>query len=286
MNLFKFLRSDYGEEFTTLPRRFETYRWYKPFAVFLLAVVIYFGLNAILMEAVFWLYPQFSFFDAETLTYSIDGLIGLFTVALMAPALYIPVRLIYRENISAVGGWRWGIFFKTALVALIISGLASAIPILIDGTPVMNHFTVLTFILCLIITPFQCFAEEYVYRAFFMQTFGSWFRIPFLAIILQTILFTVSHGYNMIGLVDIFVFGIVMGLISWHTKGIEVSSAIHSMNNLVVFMAIGLGLQEYSMEVGIWDTVAGISLTIICVVAILLIERKWKWFGFKKESEG
>ena len=72
-------------------------------------------------------------------------------------------------------------------------------------------FSILYLLVSLIQVPLQCIAEEYVFRSFFLQTFGSWFKIPVLAIVLQSIVFTVIHGYDDIGLIEIFVCGCIFG---------------------------------------------------------------------------
>ena len=56
-----------------------------------------------------------------------------------------------------------------------------------------------------------------------MQTFGSWFKIPILAIILQAVIFAAVHGYNSLGIIAVFISGIVFGFFTWKTNGIEVS---------------------------------------------------------------
>ena len=51
-----------------------------------------------------------------------------------------------------------------------------------------GQVSLMAMILALILIPAQSIAEEYVFRGFFMQTFGSWFKNPYLAIIIQAII--------------------------------------------------------------------------------------------------
>lgn len=78
----------------------------------------------------------------------------------------------------------------------------------------------------LISIPLQGIAEEYAFRGFFMQTLGSWFKIPVLALVLQAIVFTRGHQYNSFGLFETLVSGLGYGFFAWKTNGIEVSSAL------------------------------------------------------------
>lgn len=288
MNLFKFIRNPDGNEFTTFPKTFEKYRWYKPILICISAAILYMLFMVISIEVMAIIYPGFSLSAMSDTTYTIEGIFATFSLAFFIPAVYIPTRLLYKRpfisQISALGKWNWSLFIKTAIISAIVCGAFTIIPTLIDGTPIMNHFTIATFILCMLVTPFQCFAEEYLFRGFFMQTFGSWFRIPIVAIILQAIIFAFAHEYNPNGLIDVLIFGIVMGLITWYSKGLEISTAIHWINNTTAFLAIGLGIQNYTTQLSITDSMFGISITVITVLLILLIEKKYKWFGFKKNK--
>ena len=76
----------------------------------------------------------------------------------------------------------------------------------------------------------------FVFRGFLMQTFGSWFRIPIIAIIIQALVFTSLHQYDIVGLTSILISGLLFGLIAWYTRGLEISTALHTANNLAAFL--------------------------------------------------
>ena len=290
MNLFKFIRDDYDKDFTTLPKTFEKYRWYKPIFIIILAVIIYFILTILFANLIYICCPGISVMDfLNGEIYTFGGICGLLLVTFMIPSIYIPTRLIYKKSlasqISSAGKWNWNIYLKAILISIIVFLVYSMVEIWIDQIPIVNHFTIATFILCLIVTAFQSFAEEYVFRSFLMQTFGSWFRIPILAIILQSITFAISHEYNTIGLIAVLYSGICFGLLAWYSKGLEVSSAIHYVNNLTAFFAVGFGLQEMSVNIGLLDFVVDIALTTAIVALIIFLEKRYKWFGFEKNND-
>ena len=62
-----------------------------------------------------------------------------------------------------------------------------------------SQVSLMAMILSLILIPAQCIAEEHMFRGLLMQTLGSWFKIPVLAIIIQAVIFAVVHSYNNIG---------------------------------------------------------------------------------------
>lgn len=161
-------------------------------------------------------------------------------------------------------------------------GIMTIVMVVGSGVQIVNEFTIMTFILCLLLTPLQCFAEEYLCRGFLMQTFGSWFRIPIVAIILQAIVFASYHSYNLMGLISILLLGICYGFITWYSKGLEVSSGIHSANNILSFLSKGLGITAVSNEISILTILFSFALTLIILIIIIALEKKFKWFGFSE----
>lgn len=112
-----------------------------------------------------------------------------------------------------------------------------------------------------------------------MQTFGSWFKIPILAIILQAVIFAAVHGYNSLGIIAVFISGIVFGFFTWKTNGIEVSSAIHTANNLSICLFVMFGLHSTSSTVELNDTIISVVFEIILLIIMYYVGKKTDWFG-------
>lgn len=288
MNLFKKV-TDYKSDFTTFPRTFEGYKWYKPILILILGIIFYLIVFSIFDLIVYYfnsipnmIFPNASQSEMEFIASSL-------AIILLIPSIYIPSRLLgerpFSSYLSSYKNWRWKVFLKTFLITLLVFGVINIAQILINGIPIDPNFTIMAFIVGIVITPFQCFAEEYLCRGFLMQSVGSWFKIPIIAIILQALIFTVLHDYNFIGLIDIFVTGFIFGLIAWYTKGLEVSTAIHTINNIVVFLCFSFGFAVETTEILIMDIVVSISTLLISVALIYLIDKKYNWIGLKKEED-
>ena len=112
-----------------------------------------------------------------------------------------------------------------------------------------------------------------------MQTFGSWLNIPVLAVILQSIVFGIMHGYNSLGNISIVISGLLMGILAWKSNGIEVSSAMHTANNLCLALFVMFGLSVTSSTIELTDTVLGIALDVIIFAAMYYAGMKTNWFG-------
>lgn len=285
---------DVKSDFCTFPRSFEKYKWYKPLIVAALTFILYIILS-ILCDVLFGiffpelfssslLYDPNSSPDLET----VEGIYTSINIALMIPSFFISSKIVrdrpFSSYLSSRGGWNWEIFAKSLLVALVAYGIITLVEFLIFGVEFDNKFTILTFLAMVIVTLFQSFAEELMCRGFLMQTLGSWFKIPVVAIVLQAVFFTVIHSYNLIGLADVLFSGLCYGVIAWYCDGLEVSSALHSVNNIIVFLTAGLTATELSNNITIEGSLEGILITLVAIAAIFLIDRKYNWIGLKRNN--
>ena len=118
-----------------------------------------------------------------------------------------------------------------------------------------------------------------MFRGFLLQTFGPWFKIPVLAIVIQAIIFALFHGYNSFGLFGVLVMGLIYGFFAWKTNGIEVSSAIHTANNFSISLFVMLGLQYSTSNPSLSDTAATIVFEIILFIIMYYVGKKTDWFG-------
>ena len=160
--------------------------------------------------------------------------------------------------------------------------LFNIISLLADGSAInIQQISPLMFIAFVIVIPLQCIAEEYMFRGVIMQSFGSWFTIPILAIIIQALAFGATHTYNIIGVVTIILGGVVYGLLAWKTNGIEASSALHTVNNLTVFITIYLGLSKTSTNVDIWAALFAFAIDLVCLGLTYYVGQRYNWFESK-----
>ncbi len=285
---------DVKSDFCTFPRSFEKYKWYKPLIVAALTFILYIILS-ILCDVLFGIF--FPELFSNSLLYdpnsspgleTVEGIYTSINIALMIPSFFISSKIVrdrpFSSYLSSRGGWNWEIFAKSLLVALVAYGIITLVEFLIFGVEFDNKFTILTFLAMVIVTLFQSFAEELMCRGFLMQTLGSWFKIPVVAIVLQAVFFTVIHSYNLIGLADVLFSGLCYGVIAWYCDGLEVSSALHSVNNIIVFLTAGLTATELSNNITIEGSLEGILITLVAIAAIFLIDRKYNWIGLKRNN--
>ena len=286
-------------EYATFPRQFLSYKWYKPILVFALAFVFMTVFQVvIILAAVIW---QGDLSLLESMTAGYDGMDafsgpGAFaefgSIAVMLPSIALAALIVrdrpYSSYTSSRGGWNWGAFAKCLIVAVVVMGISTFVTAFIPSdAPEPDHviqFTVVGFIVCTVLLPFQCIAEEYVFRGFFLQTFGSWFKLPVVGVIVSAVVFAAGHPYNDIGVVLIFAGGIIWGVVAWQTKGLEASSAAHIVNNYIAFYSMGFGLQAQTSQVDVVSLVAGIVTDAVFAAAVIYLGKKGHWFSSKGDG--
>ncbi|MCK9823089.1 CPBP family intramembrane metalloprotease [Nocardioides cavernae] len=138
-----------------------------------------------------------------------------------------------------------------SVVALLASlGVGLLLPLAPGEAPVgeANEFTARTrdfMLVILLLTPLQAAGEEYLFRGYLTQAFGSlvWSRrvSQALAVLGPALIFALFHGLSQDAPVffDRFAFGVVAGILVIRTGGLEAGIAMHVLNN---FLAFGLAL--------------------------------------------
>ena len=280
-------------DFITFPKTFDNYKWYKPLLVLVVALIIYGILQGIILFASYELYgleflnsfsQGYGFLDSQA-----GQIIADLSLIIFIPALYIASRIVkdrpFSSYSSSRGGWNFKLYFKALAIPLIMLIIFEAIEVSINGSRGIYHFTWPFFIASLILVPLQCIAEEYMFRSWLMQTLGSWFKIPVLAIVLQAIIFAAGHGYNSLGIFEVFIFGVIAGFFTWKTNGIEVSSAFHSANNLICFITSTLGFELTKSTITLNEVAVIIVMDLLIFLVMYYVGMKTDWFGEIKESE-
>ena len=224
----------------------------------------------------------------EAMNTEIGQILVDLTVIAFIPSLYIASKIVkdrpFSSYSSSRGGWNYKLYFKALIIPLILCLIVNGITVLINGPQGTYHFSLLFLFMCVILVPLQCIAEEYVFRGLLMQTFGSWFNIPVVAIVLQAILFASIHGYNPIGIIEIFISGLVLGFLAWKTNGIEVSSAMHTANNFIISLFVMFGLSSSTSSPSMVDVVIAIIFQIVLCAIMYYVGKRTDWFGEITES--
>jgi hypothetical protein len=199
------------------------------------------------------------------------------------PALYLASKVVgdrpFSSYSSSRGGWNFKLYLKACIIPVIFYVIYQIVDFTINGSRSTPQFSILFFIALFITIPLQSIAEEYMFRGFLLQTLGSWFKIPILAVVLQAIIFALAHGYNIFGFFETLTMGLIYGFFAWKTNGIEVSSAIHTANNFSIGLFIMLGLITSTGTPNLFSVLPIIVFEIILLVIMYYVGKKTDWFG-------
>lgn len=170
----------------------------------------------------------------------------------------LPIRRLWSVALTP----RWGLLLKclvpAALVLVVLQGLSLMFAVFGVGAGAgagsgpgaelgqPANFSpgaaLWSLLIVLLLVPLQAAGEEVVFRGAFMQALGSWVKSPVLPIVVPTLVFASLHIYDVWGLAQIAVMGLLSGWLVWRTGGLEAAVSLHIVNNLAVYVLLVSGV--------------------------------------------
>ena len=121
------------------------------------------------------------------------------------------------------------------------------------------------------LVPFQSAAEEYLFRGWLLQAFGTWLRSPWPGVVVQAVLFAAAHGWGTVwGFADLVVMGLLCGWLTVHTGGLEAAVALHVVNNVSAF-----GLAAAFGGLAVDETMADAPWQLVLVDVLVMLAYTW-----------
>ena len=260
-----------------------TYRWWKPALGIVLSLFAGFVLAPLVLMPVLALGVLVQSGSSDFLTKFLDAA----TLQKITPAalLYLNLvlgslilitwfmmRVIHRMRprwlASVVPKLRWRFLFVCMGIAVVALVAQLVVGTLVPGDTSgdfskLNSFTTSTAVLALVVfltTPLQAAGEEYLFRGYLLQGFGSLFRnrtvAKWVAIVVTATLFAFAHGgQNFPLFFDRFMFGLIAGWLVVRTGGLEAGIALHILNNFLAYavaLAFGDVTQTLTVSQASW----------------------------------
>ncbi|MFY9678810.1 type II CAAX prenyl endopeptidase Rce1 family protein [Glutamicibacter protophormiae] len=288
-------------EFHRLLRREENYRWWRPLALLgtaagffavLSIIVALISLVMMMFNPVFWsddaaALEQLTVMDmADPMMFSIL----MVSLIVMIPSVWFAYLLLGAKPVcllvSVAGKIRWGWMGTAFAVSGIVYAAYFALTFILDALDAGGGAQVpassipdsplFYALLVILLTPLQCAAEELVFRGAFMQVIGSWLKHPLFAILLPVPLFTAGHLYDIYGLLDVAIFAIAAGYLTWRTGGLEAAIAIHVVNNTSLFLLGSVGLVDLNAKGSdpVSLLISGAMTAILTVLLVKVAQKK------------
>jgi membrane protease YdiL (CAAX protease family) len=150
---------------------------------------------------------------------------------------------------SVLGRLRWRLLPWYTLLALGTLGVGICVSLALAltqgweaGGPVASYGWLL--VVVFLTTPLQAAAEEYVFRGYLSQAVAGWVRRPasgaVLAALVSGTLFSFAHlPPDVPSFLYYFFVGLACSAVVWLTGGLEAAIALHTVNNVVIFVLAG-----------------------------------------------
>ena len=279
-----------------------SYSWWRPVLGSVICVAAFFVLSAVVflvIASVWAIFQGGSWVDnvsanIDTEDLGAPGLLGLnLGIGSMILVTWFVIRFVHRMRprwlSSVVPRLRWrflAVCLGLAVVALVAQILVGLVIPSQTGDELgsqLNSFTVATAISALVVlltTPLQAAGEEYLFRGYLMQAFGSFTGSRWVAILGTATLFALAHGTQNFPLFfDRFAFGVIAGWLVVRTGGLEAGIALHIINNFVAFgFALSFGDLSTTLnvsEVGWWNILLTVTQSVVYTALVLVVARSF-----------
>jgi membrane protease YdiL (CAAX protease family) len=237
--------------------RSRSWGWWRPLLGLLLIVVLY-----VVAAIITFLFGAVGLFIAEgaDLASSEPDMSGpgflLLTnlvTAIAIPVVWLGWVALHGMRIgwssSVLGRLRWRLLPSYVGYALLTIGVSIALSLVLAVSggeeisgPVRSYGWLL--VVVLLTTPLQSAAEEYLFRGYLSQAVAGWVRDPhrgaMLAALVSGVLFSFAHlPPDFPSFLFYLLVGLAASAVVWLTGGLEAAIALHTVNNVVIFVLAG-----------------------------------------------
>lgn len=234
--------------------RTQGYAWWRSLLGVVVSISLYLLLVAVVSQVVIGIGFQIAspdgtfaaFYQKSVAFGTAVGVLGTnLGIAALTPIAFVVIMVVHQLRPRWLGSVRPGLRWRMLLISLGIAAVALAINLVLSivtnpqerFAPISHAWVYLVIIL--ITSPLQAAGEEYLFRGYLLQAFGSIVSTPWFGVIVSSLVFALFHGTQNLPLfIDRFAFGLLAAVLVWRTGGIEAGIAAHAINNVYAF---GLG---------------------------------------------
>ena len=275
------------------------FRWWKPLLslVVLIPMLLIFMLLAqvpILLYAVATGVPDpIRYVEVATTSVQNIGPAGFAYINLalivLIPASMLSTWIVHRVRprfvSSVVGGIRWRWLLRCLMVILPIWLVYVGVSLIAQPSDAARPAQWLPLLVMgILLTPLQAAGEEYFFRGWIMQNVGAWFARPMLGLVvsltLSSALFAAAHLSPDPWVLGVLAStGLMAGLATWRTGGLEAAIVIHAVNNVLTLGSVILfgGWEEAFVDTETTGTPMMLLVTLLVeggALALLLWQAK------------
>ncbi|HSN44278.1 MAG TPA: type II CAAX endopeptidase family protein [Propionibacteriaceae bacterium] len=215
-----------------------------------LGIVLYVAGTQVIASVILYLYHAVRGIPTDYGTWAKQALAYEYPVGMLAGhvglAFLIPlsIGLVWRIHrvqprwlASVQPGMRWRFLLLCAAIAVVVLNGVMWLSRVGQPTPWAIPTEMWAWLALILLTsPLQAAGEEYFFRGYLLQAFGSFVPSRWFGVVTSAFIFAVFHGTQNVPLfIDRFAFGLLAGWLVVVTGGIEAGIAAHVINNLFAF---------------------------------------------------
>jgi hypothetical protein len=237
--------------------RSRTWRWWRPALGLLLFLVVYLvaAFVTLMLGGIGLVITESADLTAQDLDLTGPAflLVVNLVTAVAIPVVWLAWGAAHGMRIgwssSVLGRLRWRLFPSYVGLALLTIGasIGLSLALAVAGGwevtgPVASYGWLV--VVVLLTTPLQSAAEEYLFRGYLSQAIAGWVRAPragaVTAALVTASLFSLAHlPPDLPTFLQLFLVGLAASAVVWLTGGLEAAIALHTVNNVVIFVLVG-----------------------------------------------
>ena len=242
----------------------------------------------------------------------IDSNLYLFAILMMFVFglifLLFSVKNIHMRSVTSLVTSRVKVSWKKVLYGFLFWFLISIAFLILDYFIYPEHYVynfkplpfAILVLVSLVLIPLQTSFEELLFRGYFMQGLGIWFKNAAVPLIVTSVVFGLMHGFNpeidKLGHLILIYYigtGFLFGIITLMDEGTELALGMHAANNVVAAVFVTMNWAAFQTDAlfkDISEPTMGVQMFfpvfIVYPLVILFLSRKFGWSNWKQRLFG
>lgn len=219
--------------------------------------------------------------------------------------LLLAVRKLHERSMRSISTSRKKLDWSRIFYAFVIWGGVTVLMVFVDYLIAPENYQlnfnakkfILLFFIAILFIPIQTSLEEYIFRGYLMQGFGTLFKKRWAALLLTSLTFGSLHIFNpeveKLGYAVMFYYigtGLFLGIMTLMDQGIELALGFHAANNLFTALLVTsswTAFQTESVLIDVSEPSLGaeilISMLVFYPLFIGLMSYKYKWSEWRQK---
>ena len=233
-------------------------------------------------------------------------MISMFAIGLLF--LFLTIKYIHKRAVKTVITSRetidWNRFWFGFITWGIVAVSITLLGIFLEPESYTWNFKPVPFFTLVAISflflPLQTSFEELLFRGYFMQGLGTWFKNRWMPLIITSVAFGLLHGANpeveKLGYISMVFYigtGFFFGITTLMDEGTELALGLHAVNNIIAAFLVTTDWMVFQTDALFIDTSEPsvgsemfLSVFVLYPLLLFLFSKKYGWTNWKDKLVG